>query len=284
MSNASVSPPPQALHLTSDDQKTRTYETSGGLVTSKFASHNLSLVLPLPQNAIVHDNACGSGIVSSLLLTHGNPQNITIHATDIDTSFLAALSSKAEKNGWPVHVSNQKMQALSFEDNFFDVSVMNLAIFFSPNSGLDGAKEIYRTLKPGGVAVVNCWEDNAWIIPSQVTHEKMRPGKGFNLPAAEWADGKHIKKIMVEAGFKENGMKVDRSEAWAEVNKDGLRDWVEKIWSYMGGIAGWLENDEDTWDKALDTFIDSLLAQPGTKVEGDEVKIKGSQWVVVARK
>ncbi|KAH6887161.1 S-adenosyl-L-methionine-dependent methyltransferase, partial [Coprinopsis sp. MPI-PUGE-AT-0042] len=183
-----------------------------GLVTSKFAAHNLSLIPPLPQNAIVHDNACGTGVVSQLLLVNGNPQNITIHATDIDQVLLSALSAKAEQNGWPIQVSNQKMQALNFADEFFDLSVMNLAIFFSPNAGLDGAKEIYRTLKPGGTAVVNCWEGNAWIVPSQLTHEKMRPGKAFPLPTVQWFDGKHIQKVMLDAGFKEDDLKVERSE------------------------------------------------------------------------
>jgi ubiquinone/menaquinone biosynthesis C-methylase UbiE len=284
MSTSTISPPPQALRLISDDQKAIAYETTGGLVTFQFAAHNLSLILPLSQNAVVHDNACGTGIVSRLLLANGNPQNITIHATDIDSAFISALSTRAETNGWPVQVSNQKMQTLSFGDEFFDVSVMNLGIFFSPNAGLDGAKEIYRTLKPGGTAVVNCWEDNGWIVPSKVTHEKMRPGKAFPLPTVEWSDGKHMKNIMVKAGFKEDDLRVERSEAWAELKRDGLRDWAEKMWAYMGGVAGWLETDEQTWHEALDIFIELLLAQPGTEVEGDEVRIKGSQWVVVAKK
>ncbi|KAH6910467.1 hypothetical protein BKA70DRAFT_1424132 [Coprinopsis sp. MPI-PUGE-AT-0042] len=162
--------PAQALRVIAGDQKVKTYETSGGKVTSQFAAYNLSLAPPLPQNAVVHDNACGPGTISRHLLANGNPQNITIQATDMDPAFISVLSSQVKENNWPIEVTNQKSEALSFSDDYFDLSAMNLGIFFTSNAGLDGAKEIYRTLKPGGTAVVNCWGNIIWLIPIKLTH------------------------------------------------------------------------------------------------------------------
>ena len=285
MNISTVNPPPQAQELLSPIKKVSTYETTGGLVTAQFAAHNLSLIPIIPAGSIIHDNACGSGTITRLILTSPSaPNDLKIHATDIDPPFISALSNTVAEHNWPVSVSNQKSEALSFADNTFTHSLTNIAIFFTSSAGLDGAKEIYRTLQPGGIAVVNCWAHVTWLFPVKTVHETIRPGKPFPTPVVAWHDGQHIQKVMRDAGFKEEDMKIERSDAWAVVKRDGLREWAEKSWAYLGGIAGWFDGDEETWDQAVDKLVDLLLVQPGTTFEGDEVKMKASQWVVVARK
>lgn len=285
MNISTVNPPPQAQALLSSTQKVSTYETTGGLVTAQFAQHNLSLIDPIDDEAIIHDNACGSGTVSRLLLESPNtPKDITIKATDIDSPFLSALQYAAKQNAWPIDVSNQKSEDLDFADNTFTHSITNIAIFFTSSAGLDGAKEIYRTLRPGGTAVVNCWAHVTWLLPVRAVHETIRPGKPFPTPVVAWHDGQHIQNVMRDAGFREESMRVERSDAWAVVKRDGLRKWAEKSWAYLGGIAGWFDEDEETWDQAVDKLVELLLVQPGTMVEGDEVRMKASQWVVIAKK
>ncbi|KAL1598443.1 hypothetical protein SLS59_006727 [Nothophoma quercina] len=285
MNISTVNPPPQAQALLSSTQKVSTYETTGGLVTAQFAQHNLSLIDPIDDEAIIHDNACGSGTVSRLLLKSPNtPKDITIKATDIDSPFLSALQYAAKQNAWPIDVSNQKSEDLDFADNTFTHSITNIAIFFTSSAGLDGAKEIYRTLRPGGTAVVNCWAHVTWLLPVRAVHESIRPGKPFPTPVVAWHDGQHIQNVMRDAGFREESMRVERSDAWAVVKRESLRKWAEKSWAYLGGIAGWFDEDEETWDQAVDKLVELLLVQPGTVVEGDEVRMKASQWVVIAKK
>ena len=57
--------------------------------------------------------------------------------------------------------------------------------------------------------------------------------------------------------------------------------WVEGV---GGEELGWFDGDEGTWDQAVDKLVELLLVQPGTTVDGDEVRMKASQWVVVAQK
>lgn len=284
MNISTINPPPQAQALLSGAEKVATYESTGGLVTAQFAAHNLTLIPPIQDGAIIHDNACGSGTVSRLLLSTPNPAALEINATDIDPPFVTALSHAALQNEWPVSATLQKSEALSFSDATFTHSFTNIAIFFTSGAGLDGAREIYRTLQPGGTAVVNCWADVTWLLPVRAVHEHIRPGKPFPTPVVAWHDGKHIQKVMRDAGFKEEGMRIERSDAWAVVKRSGLREWAEKSWAYLGGIAGWFEGDQEAWDEAVDKLVELLLAQSGTVVEGDEVKMKASQWVVVAKK
>lgn len=181
-------------------------------------------------------------------------------------------------------MTNQNSEALDFKDNTFTHSITNIAIFFTSSAGLDGAKEIYRTLQLGGTAVVNCWAHVTWLLPVKAVHDTIRPGKPFPTPVVAWHDGKHIQNVMREAGFKEEDMRIEKSDAWAVVKRSGLRQWAENTWAYLGGIAGWFEGDEESWDRAVDEFVELLLVQPGTVVEGDEVRMKASQWVVIAKK
>lgn len=285
MNISAVNPPPQAQALLSGAQKVTTYETTGGLVTAQFAKHNLSLIPPIPHGSVIHDNACGSGTVSRAILSlPERPEKITIFATDIDPPFLSALTYSAKTNPWPVDVSNQKSEALSFKDNTLTHSITNMAIFFMSAAGLDGAREIYRTLKPGGIAVVNCWAHVTWLMPIRTVHESIRPGKPFPTPVTAWHDPQHIQQVMKEAGFGKDKIRVETSDAWAVVKRAELREWAEKSWAYLGGIAGWFEGDGEAWDRAVDELVELLLVQPGTVVEGNEVRMKASQWVVVAEK
>ncbi len=280
-----VNPPPQAEALLSSTQKVSTYETTGGLVTAQFAEHSLSLIPAIQSGSIIHDNACGSGTVSRLILSSAQPpSNIQIHATDIDPPFVSAFEDAAKEHAWPVYVTNQKSEALDFQDNTFTHSFTNIAIFFTSSAGLDGANEIYRTLQPGGIAVVNCWALVTWFLPVKIVHETVRPGKPFPTPVIAWHDGQHIQKVMREAGFKKKDMRIEKSDAWAVVKKEDLKQWAERSWAYLGGIAGWFEDDEKTWDQAVDKLVKLLLVQPGTVIEGEEVRMKASQWVVIAKK
>jgi ubiquinone/menaquinone biosynthesis C-methylase UbiE len=275
--------PSRAKALLSGSGKVSVYNATGGAVTAQFASHNLTLIPPIPSGSIIHDNACGDGTVSRAILSSQAPTDLTIHATDIDQIFLDTLSSDVKQNAWNIEVSNQKSESLSFPDNYFTHSLTNIGIIFTSNSGLDGAKEIYRTLRPSGTAIVNCWAHVTWLPAFILAHTRTRPNVPFKFPPVQWSDGQQIQKIMKEAGFKEENMKIESSEAWAKTRD--LREWAEKGWAFLGGVAGgWYQGDEERWEEAVDVFVEALLQQEGTKRVGEEVWMRANQWVVVARK
>ncbi|KAI4617558.1 uncharacterized protein J4E87_008194 [Alternaria ethzedia] len=282
MTSSSPHQPSQVAALLEGQRKVDVYEATGGAVTSQFAAHNLSLLPSMPPNAIIHDNACGAGTVSRKILSSDIPSGLRIHATDIDQVFLDALQSDVQKNSWPIDVSNQRSENLSFPDDHFTHSINNTGIFFTSSAGLDGAKEIYRTLQPGGTAVVNCWEDVTWLPPFALVHQALRPEKPYPAPPIFWKDGQQIQKVMLEAGFSRANMRVEKSEAWAKTSD--LRDWAEKSWAYLGGIGGWAETDSERWDEAVDLLVKHLLEQEGTKRVGGEVWMRASQWAVIATK
>jgi ubiquinone/menaquinone biosynthesis C-methylase UbiE len=282
MALASQYQPKQAAALLEGHRKVDVYEATGGAVTSQFAAHNLSLLKTIPPSSIIHDNACGAGTVSRLILSSKTPLDVKIHATDVDQIFLDAFQTDIQQNSWPIEVSNQKSENLSFPNDYFTHSINNIGIFFTSSAGLDGAKEIYRTLQPGGTAVVNCWEDVTWLPPFALVHQALRTGQPYPAPPIPWKDGQQIQKVMLEAGFSRDNMRVEKSEAWAKTRD--LRDWAEKSWAYLGGIGGWAGTDGERWDEAVDLLMKHLLEQEGTKRVGEEVWMRASQWVVIAKK
>ncbi|KAF2027423.1 S-adenosyl-L-methionine-dependent methyltransferase [Setomelanomma holmii] len=274
--------PSRAKALLEGTGKFSVYDSTGGVVTAQFAAHNLTLIPPISSGSIIHDNACGPGAVSrAILSTSPIPSNLTIHATDIDQIFLDVFQIDVDKNSWPVTITNTKSETLSFPDNTFTHSITNIGIFFTSSAGLDGAKEVFRTLQPGGTAIVNCWENITWLPPFAKTVLSTR-GVGMPRPPVDWSDGKQLQKIMIDAGFKEGSLRVEKSEAWAKT-KD-LRGWCEKTWAFLGGLGGWHECDEEKWDEAVGSLVTNIMAQRGTKKEGDEVWMRASQWIVIATK
>lgn len=64
-----------------------------------------------------------------------------------------------EEQGHKEYVETAGMDGhnLGFDEAMFDISVTLFGLFFFSDPA-KGAREIYRTLKPGGTAVVRCWK------------------------------------------------------------------------------------------------------------------------------
>lgn len=274
--------PKQAEALMSGRAKVTTYESTGGRTTKKFAQHNLSLIPAIPAGSIIHDNCAGSGTVSRLILEQ--QRDVKIYATDIDQPFLDSLSEEAAQNSWPIQVSNQRSESTRFDDDFFDYDIANIGVIFWTGAGLDGVKEVYRTLKPGGTALINCWQSITWMLPIMLVHKQFRGDVPFPAPPINWTDGQQLRKIILEAGFREEKLSLERHEVVAVIPESEFRDWTEKTWAYLAGIGGWHQVDEEKWDDEVERLADLLKQQPGTTVEGGNVSMKASQWIAVVQK
>jgi len=273
--------PRQALAIVKD--KVGAYERTGGIVTLQFAEACVKLSPSFSADSVVHDNACGSGHVAKQVIATNPPSSIKIKATDIDETFVNACQTNAQASGWPVETAVMRSESLDFADDYFTHSIMNIAIFMTTNGGLDAAKEIYRTLKPGGTAVVNCWQSMAWLQPIREVHTLTRPNRPWLLPVISWSDGTQLRKVMEEAGFKSDNIKETTSDAYATTID--LHDWAETTWAYLGGMPGWAESDEEKWDEAVTLLEKKLREAPGLSVsESGEIRLPARQNIVVATK
>ena len=269
------------------------YKRTGGLVTSQIARECVALTPPVTSTSVIHDNACGNGQVTSAILTNTSltespAPGLKILATDLSPTFLSALRREAEARSWPVETALLRSENLvGIPDANFSHSFNNFGIFMTANGGLDAARETYRTLAPGGVAVLTCWRTISWLRPITAVHQATRPGVSFPRPKFSWNDGTHLCDILREAGFDAERTKITTVEAVAETTTEALRDWAETAWAILGGqpCGGWREGDEEKWDGAVELLVEKLEQAEGVSIAEDgAVKMKYSANVVVATK
>jgi hypothetical protein len=108
--------PKQALTLSSADLAALQGDGSAQAIKT-----SLSSTPPFTSASVVHDNACGAGAVSEIILnsTPPPPSGIQIHATDISPDFVAGTKAYVASKDWPVTTAVMDMRALDFTDDFF---------------------------------------------------------------------------------------------------------------------------------------------------------------------
>jgi ubiquinone/menaquinone biosynthesis C-methylase UbiE len=112
----------------------------------------LSLIPPLKDGGVIHDNACGPGVVNETIISR-NPSAIYVEPTDIEPKFVRGVAALAKNiNQWPVAVTTISAQELTSPDNTFTHSITSFAFHCLGDHG-EAAQQVYRTLKPNGVAI-----------------------------------------------------------------------------------------------------------------------------------
>jgi ubiquinone/menaquinone biosynthesis C-methylase UbiE len=231
------------------DQLSNKYDDLIGLVTGDIGRHTIDYLIPTPSSdSIIHDNACGTGLVTEHLQhiaskTGSYPK--LIHATDFVPSVTQVMRRKASGNGWKnVDISVMDSQELTFPDNHFDLSITNFGIFFLPDPQ-QGANHIYRTLKPGGTAVVTTWKERRSMETIAEAQKSIRPDlKALHSPWAEhWAKEKSLRDVLTSAGFAPENVKIVEKRTDA-IMDPFLRDPDMVARAYPAAVEGWTVEDK----------------------------------------
>ncbi|KIW18367.1 hypothetical protein PV08_02655 [Exophiala spinifera] len=222
------------------DDLATTYESLIGLITADIAHHILYEVLPAPDStAVIHDNACGTGIVTQYL--EDIASRTRLYPTILATDFVPSVVEVAKRK----NISVMDSQALTFLDDFFDLSITNFGIFFLPEPQ-KGADHIYRTLKPGGVAVVTSWKARPLMDTIKAAQRLICPGtKPFGAPwEREWSKEETLRNVLENAGFKGENIQIVEKRTDA-VYEPFMRDVHMVAKAYTSMIEEWREEDKE---------------------------------------
>src|SRR5579871_320693 len=150
------------------------YTHTFGQISLVYARHILDILPPIDSNAVIHDNASGPGTVAFEILSRfPNPPRPTIHATDFSEAMISGVQDNIASKG-NILTSVMDSESLNFKDNTFTHSITNFGLFIFPNPD-KGAREIFRTLKPDGTAVVTTWKDNGFLDLAHRIQKRIRP-------------------------------------------------------------------------------------------------------------
>ncbi|OSS44915.1 hypothetical protein B5807_09115 [Epicoccum nigrum] len=272
------------------DNAAAAYEASTGGCTRDLARHMLALAPPITPGSTIHDNACGTGVVAQEILTRDilsqsaptHSYSLTIHCTDKSEKMIHLAQSwyesqvaatnmhtvfPAVKTGFKAAPSEN----LPFENESLTHSFTNCGILWF-DDGPTGAREIFRTLKRGGTAVVSSWKEmNIFDIAREAQRACGQREPLFRPPVDEkWFDAGYLERVLREAGF-EDVRVVERAVYF------GGRDVGEVCGHLMGLLGqlfqGWVGDEE--FSKQLETAVrnsavtfDRLVAEGTEKLVG----------------
>jgi ubiquinone/menaquinone biosynthesis C-methylase UbiE len=128
------------------------YAAEATSLTTHYAARAAELARLGPESVVL-DVAAGPGTLSVLVA----PGVKRVHAVDFSPGMLEQLKQVLAERGLNnVEASVGDGQALSFDAASFDAAFSIFGLMFFPDRPR-GFRELFRVLKPGGVAVVSSW-------------------------------------------------------------------------------------------------------------------------------
>jgi ubiquinone/menaquinone biosynthesis C-methylase UbiE len=259
---------------------------------------------PSLSSWVVHDNACGYGEVTRALLNvaSGVPvDSIDIIGTDNEEAMVKGFQEKlkdhrALKHNAKISAELQDATSLKFPDDHFTHSFTNFLINSGPMPDQNGKilSEIWRTLRPGGIAVITNWNRISFADAITDVHNTTRAEDGGQLLMGMGGDmlkPEYLLSMVERAGFERSKMTILSQEVVA------LAPWTDEkartrylglMWSVLGGTtAGWSKQDEESWDAALKALEDKLSASGSKGVvpnDRGQLQLPMESTIVIARK
>jgi ubiquinone/menaquinone biosynthesis C-methylase UbiE len=256
-----------------------------------LAKAALTQIPHIPTGVIVHDNGCGIGGVSAAVMDSlsGSKGHVVLKATDINPGVLELYRSRAKESDWPASASTMDSQRLDFEDNSMDYSIASALMIFLPNDdvAVNVVKEMYRTLKPGGTLLLDSWAYVPNLAPIQTAAKVTRP-PGTPLPRqgqTKWEAPDFVRSMIEKGGFEKEKITLTKVDVYCSTAE--LTHFATMAWSFIGGTGehGWLESDEENWDRAIGILVEELKNTNGFKMLDDgRAQIKFVANIAVATK
>lgn len=267
------------------------YETTMGGLSRELSRHIIrGPAASISTDSVVLDNACGPAIVTEEILFAFPVSNTppTIHAVDISPAMIGAARSKAAlaAHADRIHLAVMPAEKLTFPDATFSHSITNLGIFFFADAA-QGAREIFRTLKLGGVAFLTVFAAFPHLELVGRAQAAVRPDEPpFSIPIdPAWFETAHIEGLLRSAGFEDVTI-GDTVGHYGAPNADGVAD---RLLSLFGAVfETWSAEEKEAFEKELRRIVPGALEtfQRGVGIAGEveEVGIPMRTYVVSARK
>ncbi|KAK0105986.1 hypothetical protein ONS95_004493 [Cadophora gregata] len=265
------------------------YEELTGGCTRELARYIVQLSPEVAPESTILDNACGPAIVSEEILRTiprdaGQP---AIYAVDAAPAMIELARSKPDLTVHEsVRLETMHSENLSFSTDTFTHSYTNLGILFFTD-GVQGAREIYRTLKPGGTAIVTTWADLGYLPIVRKAQAAIRPDEPpYAVSISEsWFSGDHLERVLRDGGF----TRIDILEKKVHMCAPSLTGVINILYKAFYSVCeDWSGEEQVRFKSQLLHFAQptarTLHRREGASSGGEQVGIPMTAIVAIARK
>ncbi|KAI1370439.1 S-adenosyl-L-methionine-dependent methyltransferase [Hypoxylon crocopeplum] len=223
---------------------------------------------PIGPDSVVHDTAAGPGIGAAALVARLPKDQLPKEMLVSDNVAMMVSAARESLVASPLpHVDCKELDSQdlsSVPDNYFTHSIDNFSIFTFVRP-VDAVRETYRTLRPGGLAVVTCWRRFAPVCIMHAAQKKIRPDLPLMpTPNPQFFEEGVLQKVVEEAGFaKDHITVVDKVLVVADAEN------VAGLTMLMSGPMmskareGYTEEEEARWAESVSQSVKEEVEQFG---------------------
>ncbi|KAI0803762.1 S-adenosyl-L-methionine-dependent methyltransferase [Xylaria sp. FL0064] len=167
---------------------------------------------PIGPDSVVHDTAAGPGIGAAALVARLSKDQLPKEVLVSDNVAMMVSAARESLTASPLpHVDCRELDSQdlsSVPDGYFTHSINNFSIFTFVRPA-DAIRETYRTLRPGGLAVVTCWRRFAPMFIVHAAQKKIRPDLPLMLtPNPKFYEEGVLQQVVEEGGFAKKNITV----------------------------------------------------------------------------
>jgi ubiquinone/menaquinone biosynthesis C-methylase UbiE len=225
---------------------------------------------PIGPDSVIHDTAAGPGIAAAALVArlHEDQLPKEMLVSDIvPVMVMAANESLVNSPLRKVECKELDSQDLKgVRNDYFTHSIDNFSIFTFVRP-VDAIRETYRTLRPGGLAVVTCWRRFAPMHIVHATQRKIQPdlpGGFMPTPSPEFYEEGVLQRVVEQGGF--HGPKIDMFDQELVVaDEKQIAGLTELMSGPMMAKAreGYTPEQEARWAETVKESVQEEIAQYG---------------------
>ncbi|GAP91163.1 putative methyltransferase type 11 protein [Rosellinia necatrix] len=182
------------------------------ILADVIAEHVQTSAHPVGPNSVVHDTAAGPGIGAAALVASLPADQLPRELLVSDNVAMMVSAARESLVASPLprvdceELDSQHLSSLP--DDHFTHSIDNFSIFAFVRPA-DAVRETYRTLRPGGLAVVTCWRRFAPMFIVHAAQKKIRPDLPLMpTPSPEFYEEGVLQKVVEEGGFAKGNITV----------------------------------------------------------------------------